>query len=150
MSASTTDSGPTEEDSTLSADVRIAVGRLYSRFRSERTPGELGDAAMGVLHRLRKYGPQSLTALSDHARVTPGSMSQTVNRLTTDGYAIRISDPADGRRVLFEPTAAGIQLSTEALARSMSWLDSQIEQLTEPERTVLRQAASLLRRIADS
>ena len=150
MSEDTTDTDPAEEASTLSADLRVAVGRLYSRFRSERTPGELGDAAMAVLHRLRKYGPQSLTALSDHARVTPGSMSQTVNRLTAEGYAIRVSDPGDGRKVLFEPTAEGIQLSTEALARSMSWLDSQIEQLTERERDVLTEAASLLRRIADS
>lgn len=77
-------------------------------------------------------------------------MSQTVNRLTDDGYAIRISDPTDGRKVLFEPTADGIRVSTAAFARSMSWLDSQIEQLTQPERAALSQAASLLRRIADS
>jgi DNA-binding MarR family transcriptional regulator len=134
----------------LSDDVRTAVGRVYRRFRSERTPGELGDAALAVLHHLRKHGPQSLKALSDHARVTPGSMSQTVNRLTDDGYAVRISDPTDGRKVLFEPTADGIRVSTAAFARSMSWLDSQIEQLTQPERAVLSQAASLLRRIADS
>jgi len=139
-----------DDSNTLSDDVRTTVGRVYRRFRSERTPGELGDAALAVLHHLRKHGPQSLKALSDHARVTPGSMSQTVNRLTDDGYAVRISDPTDGRKVLFEPTADGIRVSTAGFARSMSWLDSQIEQLTQPERAVLSQAASLLRRIADS
>jgi|BarGraNGADG00312_1021997.scaffolds.fasta_scaffold80997_1 DNA-binding MarR family transcriptional regulator len=144
------DAASSDDSNTLSDDVRTAVGRVYRRFRSERTPGELGDAALAVLHHLRKHGPQSLKALSDHARVTPGSMSQTVNRLTDDGYAVRISDPTDGRKVLFEPTADGIRVSTAAFARSMSWLDSQIEQLTQPERAVLSQAASLLRRIADS
>jgi len=144
------DAASSDDSKTLSDDVRTAVGRVYRRFRSERTPGELGDAALAVLHHLRKHGPQSLKALSDHARVTPGSMSQTVNRLTDDGYAVRISDPTDGRKVLFEPTADGIRVSTAAFARSMSWLDSQIEQLTQPERAVLSQAASLLRRIADS
>ena len=144
------DAASSDDSNTLSDDVRTAVGRVYRRFRSERTPGELGDAALAVLHHLRKHGPQSLKALSDHARVTPGSMSQTVNRLTDDGYAVRISDPTDGSKVLFEPTADGIRVSTAAFARSMSWLDSQIEQLTQPERAVLSQAASLLRRIADS
>ena len=134
----------------LSADVRAAVGRVYSRFRSERTPGELGDAAVGVLHRLRKYGPQSLTALSDHARVTPGSMSQTVNRLTADGYAVRAADPADRRRVLFQPTAKGIAVSTASLAGSVSWLNAQVERLTDAERDLLGRAVTVLQKIADS
>lgn len=150
MDEDTSGAASGDETTTLSADVRTAVGRVYSRFRSDRGPGELGDAAMAVLHHLRKHGPQSLKALSDHAHVTPGSMSQTVNRLTNDGYAVRIADPTDGRKVLFEPTADGLQVSRAALARSMSWLDSQIELLTETERDILGQAASLLRRIADS
>ena len=73
----------------LSAELRTAVGRVHRRFRSERLDGELGDAALSVLLQLRRFGPRGLTELSEHARVTPGSMSQTVNRLTSAGYGTR-------------------------------------------------------------
>lgn len=130
--------------------MRRAVGRLYTRFRSERQDGELGAAALAVLDQLRKRGPQSLKALSDHARVTPGSMSQTVNRLAEGGYAVRVPDPSDGRKVLFEPTAEGLRISEATLAPSISWLDTQIGQLSAEERATLSAAASLLQQIANS
>ena len=53
----------------LGGQVRSAVGRLYRRFRSERPEGGLGDAALAVLTRLHKHGPQTLTELSEHDRV---------------------------------------------------------------------------------
>src|ERR1700749_4961538 len=60
----------------LGGQVRSTVGRLYRRFRSERPEGSLGDAALEVLTRLHKAGPQTLTELSELARVSPASMSQ--------------------------------------------------------------------------
>lgn len=134
----------------VSSEIRTAVSSIYRRFRSERSPGELGDAAMGVLTQLRKNGPLTLKALSGLAHVTPGSMSQTVNRLTKDGYAVRTGDPDDRRRVLFEPTSDGLAIEAAHHARSTSWLDSAIEQLTDDQRGLLRDASSLLRAIAES
>jgi DNA-binding MarR family transcriptional regulator len=77
-------------------------------------------------------------------------MSQTVNRLTSDGYAIRVHDPTDGRKVLFEPTSKGLEVEASSMAKGVSWLDSEIEQLTDAERDVLKQATDLLKRIAGS
>src|ERR1700728_4172010 len=85
------------EGADLGGQLRSAVGRLYRRFRSERPEGGLGDAALAVLTRLHKHGPQTLTELSEHDRVSPASMSQTVNRLTSAGYGVRARDPGDGR-----------------------------------------------------
>src|ERR1700744_4861170 len=93
------------EGAELGAQVRSAVGRLYRRFRGERPEGGLGDAALDVLTRLYKHGPQTLTELSEHARVSPASMSQTVNRLPSAGYAVRARDSGDRRKVLFSATA---------------------------------------------
>ncbi|WP_223693644.1 MarR family winged helix-turn-helix transcriptional regulator [Leifsonia poae] len=150
MSGTASDPTPSDDVRAVSADVRAAVAGIYRRFRSERAQGELGDAAIGVLAQLRKNGPQSLKALSDRAHVTPGSMSQTVNRLTADGYAIRVPDPTDGRRVLFEPTPKGAEIEAAVQARSISWLDSEIERLAVPELAVLRQATALLKKISES
>jgi DNA-binding MarR family transcriptional regulator len=134
----------------LGGQVRLAVGRLYRRFRSERPEGSLGDAALAVLTHLHKHGPQTLTELSEHDRVSPASMSQTVNRLTAAGYAVRTRDPGDGRKVLFTATSEGDQLASAARAQRSAWLDQQLQALSAEDRQVIARAAALLRRIADS
>jgi DNA-binding MarR family transcriptional regulator len=138
------------EGGDLGGQLRSAVGRLYRRFRSERPQGSLGDAALAVLTRLHKHGPQTLTELSEHDRVAPASMSQTVNRLTSAGYAVRTRDPGDGRKVLLSATADGDELASAARAQRNAWLDEQLRALTAEDRAVIARAAALLSRIADS
>jgi DNA-binding MarR family transcriptional regulator len=138
------------QEADLGAQVRAATGRIYRRFRSERPAGSLGDAALAVLTYLHKHGPQSLTELSGHDRVSPASMSQTVNRLTAAGYAVRTRDPDDGRKVLFSATAAGHALAGAARAQRHAWLDEQLRALSPEDQAVLARAAELLSRMADS
>ncbi|MFJ8894297.1 MarR family winged helix-turn-helix transcriptional regulator [Leifsonia sp. NPDC102414] len=138
---------PADDD--LGERVTRSVARIYRRFRAERTNGELGDAAMNVLGHLHRYGPATLTALSDHERVTAASMSQTVNRLVSLGYAIRAADPTDGRRVLFSPTAEGHRVAGEARARRHAWLDAQLATRTPEERVALAEAARVLWEMAE-
>ena len=138
------------EQADLGVQVRTAVGRLYRRFRSERPEGSLGDAALAVLTRLHKRGPQTLTELSEHDRVSPASMSQTVNRLTSAGYAVRTRDPEDGRKVLFSATAEGHELAGAARAQRNAWLDEQLNALSPEDRAVIARAAALIITMADS
>jgi DNA-binding MarR family transcriptional regulator len=138
------------EGADLGSQLRSAVGRLYRRFRSERPEGSLGDAALAVLTRLHKHGPQTLTELSEHDRVSPASMSQTVNRLTSAGYAVRTRDPDDRRKVLFSTTAEGAELAGAARAQRNAWLDERLQALSAEERAVIARATALLSSIADS
>jgi len=138
------------EEADLGGQLRSAVGRLYRRFRSERPEGSLGDAALAVLTRLHKHGPQTLTELSEHDRVSPASMSQTVNRLTSAGYAVRARDPHDRRKVLFSATAAGDELAGAARAQRNAWLDQRLRALSAEDRAVIARATALLSSIADS
>ena len=134
----------------LGGQVRSAVGRLYRRFRSERPEGGLGDAALAVLTRLHKRGPQTLTELSEHDRVSPASMSQTVNRLTSAGYAVRTRDPDDRRKVLFSTTTEGDELASATRAQRNTWLDLRLQALSAEDRAVIARATVLLSSIADS
>lgn len=138
-----------DEDELLFA-VKHAVSRMYSRMRSERVEGDLGEVALSVLARVEKYGPHTLTALSQYYRVTPASMSQAVNRLTGAGLAERVPDPDDGRRVLISATAEGIRVSREARSRRNTWLQQCLDDLTDDERTTLSRATALLTEMADS
>lgn len=134
----------------LRADVAAAVVRLYRRFRSDRIDGDLGDTAITVLTVLYTDGPQTLRALSDRERVTPASMSQTVNRLTAAGYAVRSPDPADGRKVLFSTTPSGDELVAKDRHRRHSWFLSHLRQLSDEDRAALARSAVILREIADA
>ncbi|GAB3580732.1 MarR family transcriptional regulator [Leifsonia lichenia] len=139
--------GPPADD--LGERITRSVARIYRRFRAERSTGELGDAAMSVLGHLHRYGPATLTALSEHERVTAASMSQTVNRLVSLGCAIRAADPTDGRRVLFTPTSEGHRIAGEARARRHEWLNAQLATRTPEERAALAEAARVLWEIAE-
>lgn len=151
MEKTATGEQPAEvEGADLGSQLRSAVGRLYRRFRSERPEGSLGDAALAVLTHLHKHGPQTLTELSEHDRVSPASMSQTVNRLTSAGYAVRTRDPGDRRKVLFSATAEGDQLASAARAQRNAWLDQRLQALSNEDRAVIARATTLLSSIADS
>ena len=151
MEKGATEEQPAEaREADLGGQLRSAVGRLYRRFRSERPEGGLGDAALAVLSRLHKHGPQSLTELSEHDRVSPASMSQTVNRLTSAGYAVRTRDAGDRRKVRFSVTAKGDQLARVTRAQRNAWLDGQLRALSPEDRAVIARATTLLSRMADS
>ncbi|MFC5502889.1 MarR family winged helix-turn-helix transcriptional regulator [Lysinimonas soli] len=137
-------------DPGLGAQVRSTVGRLYRRFRSERPEGSLGDAALDVLNWLYKNGPQTLTELSEYGQVAPASMSQSVNRLTSAGYAIRTPDPSDRRKVLFSTTPDGAELARATRTQRDAWLDGQLRALSPEDQRVIARACALLSGIADS
>lgn len=134
----------------LNQQLRFAIGRVYRRFRTLRAEGELGEAAMATLTRIRKVGAQTLTELADEARVAPSSMSQTVNRLVAGGYLARSADPADGRRVLLTLTDLGRHTESVTHARGLAWLDGQLQTLTPRERAVLAQASDILSRMSEN
>ena len=151
MAKDATEAQPAEVEGTdLGGQVRSAVGRLYRRFRSERPDGALGDAALAVLTHLHKHGPQTLTELSEYDRVSPASMSQTVNRLTSAGYAVRTPDPDDRRKVRFSATTQGDELARAARAQRNAWLDQRLQTLSAEDRAVIVHATALLASIADS
>jgi DNA-binding MarR family transcriptional regulator len=77
-------------------------------------------------------------------------MSQTVNRLTSAGYAVRTRDPGDGRKVLFSATKEGDELADAARAQRNAWLDDALRALSAEDRAVIARAAALLGTIADS
>ena len=142
-----------DDDATTDADlgqlIGRAIGRIHRRFRAERPAGELGDAAMTVLTVLHRQGPHTLSQLCERERVTAGSMSQTVNRLTAGGYAVRSADPADGRRVLFTATPKGVAVSAAARELRYAWFNARLGERSPADRAALERAAIALLEIAD-
>jgi DNA-binding MarR family transcriptional regulator len=141
--------GVSEEVDEIGTELRRAVTRLYSRFRSERVEGEVPDAALLVLLVLDKQGRLSLSDLADSARVTLGSMSQTVRRLEELGYVLKTRGTEDRRKVIFSLTESGKAAATASRSHRRDWLNARLAEFTDAERTDIARVSAVLLRIAD-
>lgn len=106
---------------------------------------------MSVLAIVEARGPLSVSALADHEKVRPATMSRMVSALEGDGYVERISDENDGRGVLVALTADGRKAFSSArrqrLARFSVALNSlSIDQLESMDKlaNVLESLTQLL------
>ncbi len=131
-------------------DLRIAIMRLSRRMRLERVDGDVTDGQLSVLFVLAKHGPQTLSSLSDHDRVSPPSMNRTVNMLVDAGLVSRASAPDDGRKVLISLTTAGDEIVAETRQRRVAWFSRHLAQLTPAQRDAIYAATPALSELADS
>lgn len=127
----------------------VSVARLNRRMRRERR-SELTPTQLSVLGAVASIGPATPGAIAAHELVKPPSVTRILNQLTQSGYIRRVPDPEDGRQVLVEISAGGHSWLKEERRRRDAWLDEQLQRLSESERAVLRTAAPLLRRMAES
>ncbi len=134
----------------LAGDLRIAIGRASRRVRAERGAAGLTDPQFTVLAWLAKDGPMTPGQLADAERIQPPSMTRTVNGLVELGLVHKAEHPTDGRQVVVSLTDAGVAEVRETRRRRDAWLAGRLATLTPDERTLLADAAELLRRIAAS
>jgi DNA-binding MarR family transcriptional regulator len=138
-------------DAGLAAALRIGVARLTRRLRSERDPrNELSLGQLSVLGALYRNGACSIGELAAHERVQPPSMTRTVNCLEEAGYVVRRPHETDGRQVVIELADKGTKTLEADRRRRDAWLAQRLRELTPEERSVLRQAAPILERLAHS
>ena len=137
-------------DSGLASALRISVMRLGRRLRSERDPenellpvGQL--SVLGVLFRNGECAVGELAALE---RVQPPSMTRTVNCLVDGGYVVRHKSVTDGRQVVVTLSEQGKEILASDRRRRDVWLAQRLRELTPEERSVLRQAAPIIERLA--
>ncbi|MGV8880958.1 MAG: MarR family winged helix-turn-helix transcriptional regulator [Rhodoglobus sp.] len=130
--------------------LRISVMRLARRMRLERVVGDVSDGQLSALFVIFKHGPQTLSSLSEHDRVTPPSMNRTVNALVERGLVERSGSPDDGRKVLIDLTDAGRSVVTQTRDRRAAWFSHQLDVLTADELATLDAASGILRKLADS
>jgi DNA-binding MarR family transcriptional regulator len=132
----------------LAHDLRETVGRVIRRLRAEPGP-PFGQLA--VLGRLDREGPASISDLAAADRMRPQSMAQTVRDLEEAGLVSRRPDPTDGRRSFVELTSAGLETLQTTRAQREDWLTRTLDrELDADQRELVREALTLLRRVADA
>ena len=136
-------------DAGLAAALRVSVARLNRRLRSERDPdNELSIGQLSVLGALFLNGPCSIGELAAQERVQPPSMTRTVNCLEEAGYVERRAHETDRRQVVVALADKGAETLAADRKRRDAWLAQRMRDLTPEERSVLRQAAPIIERLA--
>ena len=111
---------------------------------------ELSLTAAATLGRLRTNGPTRLTDLAVAEGVTQPAMTTLVNRLVDQGLVTRGGDPSDGRVVLLDITAAGIDVLARRRAERAARLRGPLTTLSPDDRQALAAALPALTRLADA
>ena len=138
----------TLDTAALAHDLRLAVMRFSRRLRNQRVDTSVTLTHLAALSTLKRHGAMSPGELAAHERVQPPSMTRVVVALESRGLVTRTPHPTDGRQVVIELTpAAEEMLSAEAQARE-AWLAGRLQELTPEERSVLREAAGIMDKLA--
>ncbi|MCW2671402.1 MAG: hypothetical protein QOD70_2801 [Frankiales bacterium] len=137
-------------DAALASELRTTVMRLARRLRNQRTDDSLSLSQLAALGTLSRHGALTPSELAAHERVQPPSMTRLLAKLEDAGLVTRTAHPTDGRQVL-------VAVSTEGLARIKAdrrqrdaWLTQRMRDLPAEDLEVLRRAAAVLGRLADS
>lgn len=140
---------PDQPLSGQASDLRMATFRLSRRLRAQRAVDSMSDGQFAVLAALKVSGPHTLGELAERERVTAPSMNRTVNCLEESGWLTRTTDDGDRRKVNIALTDEGLAIVEETVRRRDAWLEESLAALTERERDILREAAVLMRAVAE-
>lgn len=151
------DMSPTVEkvartDTGLASSLRISVARLTRRLRAERDPDNelLSVGQLSVLGVLFRDGESTIGELAAQERVQPPSMTRTVNCLEEGGYVVRHPHERDRRQVVVALSQKGRETLAADRKRRDAWLAQRLRELSPEERSLLRQAAPVIERLANA
>jgi DNA-binding MarR family transcriptional regulator len=136
-------------DPDFESSLRIILGRITRRFRTEGSEGAPGLSQLSALATLWRHKTLSPTALAEIERVQPPSMTRIIAALEERGYVIREPHPTDRRQVVIEITPKGLALIEQDRSRRQAWLTGALAALTPEERAQLRSVIPIFERLLD-
>lgn len=123
--------------------------RLARRLRGQRSDETLSLTQLAALATLVRHGAMTPTALAEHERVQPPSMTRVIAALSERGLVERLDHATDRRQFVITVTPAGKAVVLEDRRRRDAWLTKQLAHFTPEERDVLRRAVPLLERLGE-
>jgi DNA-binding MarR family transcriptional regulator len=124
--------------------------RLGRRMRSQRAPDSLSLNKISVLSHLYHRGPSTPGEITVAERQRPQSLTRVFAELERDGLIVRTPSERDRRESVLDLTDIGRAVLVADADRRDAWLAEAITDLTDTEAQLLRLAAGLMDRLADT
>jgi DNA-binding MarR family transcriptional regulator len=111
--------------------------RIKRTLNDEMCAQGLSMARTKLLSLLVSQGPARQAALAAQLGLAPRSVTDAIDGLEREGFAVRRDDPTDRRAKLVEATPAGIETATVAMATKHRLLEKIFGELDEESRDQL-------------
>jgi DNA-binding MarR family transcriptional regulator len=135
----------------VAAALQMSVSLLRRRVNATRGEQVLSLPEMRTISRIDRLGPCTTAELARQEQITPQAMGSTVAVLESRGLIKRADDPQDGRRSILTLTKEGKrELVSGRLALTDRLTTALAESFTDEEIELLREAAPLIERLAES
>jgi DNA-binding MarR family transcriptional regulator len=128
----------------LAESLHDRFSRLGRQLRSIELPRGMTQERMSVLAIVEARGPVSVSALAEHERVRPATMSRMISALEADGYVKRTSDENDGRGVLVAATRLGREAFAAARRQRLAQFSVALNSLSPDELESMDRVANTL------
>jgi DNA-binding MarR family transcriptional regulator len=139
----------TQAQETAVAELLAAMGQLVRRLRTEAKSGELSWGQNAIMGRL-ETGAMTTADLARAESMKPQSMGAALAQMEEEGLVRRKAHPTDGRQILYELTAAGIEGRYKTRLAKRDWLLTAIARLDRDEQQTLFAATDAIKRLAES
>jgi len=134
--------------------LRISVSALARRMRAERIAQglqpELSDTQLAALAALERNAAMTPSALAEHEKVQPPSITRVIGALEERGLIQRMPHPSDRRQVVLAVTDQGRDLVAQIRRLREAWLARRLRELSSDERATLTQALPILEKLSQS
>jgi DNA-binding MarR family transcriptional regulator len=119
-------------------------------MRAQRAPDSLSLNKISVLGHLFHFGPSTPGEITVAERQRPQSLTRVFAELERDGLIVRTPSERDRRESVLDLTDAGRDILVADVTRRDAWLACALTELTDTEAHLLRLAAGLMDRLADT
>jgi DNA-binding MarR family transcriptional regulator len=128
---------------------RIYFACHTRHVRDPQTQRLLSRTQASILDHLDEIDPTTLNDLARHMGVTPATMSLSIDRLERKGYAVRLRDAADRRRVHVRLTSAGVRVRSASSVLDPPRVEALLARLGEDDRIRAIAGLELLAKAAE-
>jgi DNA-binding MarR family transcriptional regulator len=128
------------------SELMLTITTLIRRTRTEMNDQEFSWAQSGILARLAKHGQMTSAQLARAEGMKPQSMASLLPPMEERKLIKRCSDPSDGRKILFELTKKGIEVSERLAADREERLRVAVAKLGSKEQETLLAGIALINR----
>jgi len=129
------------------SELRQAADRLDEAVAAQFGLNRTDLRCLGILYR---RGRVTAGELADESGLTPGAITTVLDRMERGGYANRVADPADRRRVLVISTAATREVGARLYGEIEVAGRAELEERSADELTLIRDYLRRAREVYES
>ncbi|MGX7679308.1 MarR family winged helix-turn-helix transcriptional regulator [Jatrophihabitans sp. DSM 45814] len=129
--------------------LRMSMARITRFVERQVSRGDMTRSQLSVLAAIARLGPVGASELAEFEGLNPTMLSRIIGKLEVLGLVTRSTHPDDGRAVLVEATAAGMNLQLRLRAERTTLFAERLSMLSDERAAQLLAAIPAIEALAE-